>query len=107
LVSTIPRRHRYTSGRPSLSVVLGRFGDGTRGRVILLAILWSLGGVVIWGPFSKWVLRMLTLFRKAPTWCSILLQLMLSIHHTQETSVHSWSTQPSTIQHPTPARRYG
>jgi hypothetical protein len=58
-------------------VVLRRLGDVTqsrviisivaRGRVILLAILWSLGGVVIWGPLL--VSRYCVLRRKEKNCC--------------------------------------
>jgi hypothetical protein len=39
--------------------------------------------------------------------CSKAVAVRFSIRHSKKKSVHQWSTQPSTIQHPTPARRYG
>jgi hypothetical protein len=56
-------------------------------------IIWSLGGVVL-GRIEVVTGRVV----KAA--------LRFDTRHTQETSAHRWSTQPSTMQHPTAARRH-
>jgi hypothetical protein len=56
-----------------------------------MGIFWSLGGIV---P----VVAYFVMWEAAALW--------LGIHHTQEISVHQWSTQPSTKQHPTAARHH-
>jgi hypothetical protein len=56
-------------------------------------IIWSLGGVVLGGLVVV-------------TACVVKAALQFDIRHTQESSAHRWSTQLSTIQHPTAARRH-
>jgi arginine exporter protein ArgO len=68
-------------------------------------VLWSLGGTVpVVAYFVMWEAAVLWLGIHFVMWEAAV--LWLDIHHTQEISVHQWSTQPSTKQHPTAARHH-